>query len=118
MLTFISKCDIMNLWRYFPIQIYNREGPMRSVLEELWYGNICPNSGCREASKEAKQLMSYIADHHDNLQATLTDKQKAILEKFDDCYAELTDIYEREIFVYAFRLGARIAIEVMNFSVE
>ena len=59
-------------------------------------------------------IMGYIADHHDNLLATLTDKQKEILEKFDDCYAELTDINEREIFVYAFRLGARIAIEVFS----
>ena len=91
---------------------------MRSILEELWYGNVCPNAGCREVRKEVKELMGYIADHHDNLQATLTDKQKEILEKFDDCYAELTDINEREIFVYAFRLGARIAIEVMNFSIE
>ncbi len=91
---------------------------MKSILEELWYGNVCPNYGCHEATKEAKELMGYIADHHDNLLATLTDKQKEILEKFDDFYAELTDINEREIFVYAFRLGARIAIEVMNFSVE
>ena len=87
---------------------------MRNILEELWYGNVCPNGGCRELTHEAKQLMKYIADHHDNLQATLTDKQKEILEKFDDCYAELTDINEREIFVYAFRLGARIAIEVLS----
>ena len=91
---------------------------MRSILEEMWYGNVCPNVGCREVTKEAKELMVYIADHHDSLQATLTEKQREILEKFDDCYAELTDINEREIFVYAFRLGARIAIEVMNFSVE
>ena len=87
---------------------------MKSILEELWYGNVCPNGGCRESTAEAKQLMKYIADHHDNLQATLTDKQKEVLEKFDDCYAELTDINEREIFVYAFRLGARIAIEVLS----
>ena len=58
--------------------------------------------------------MKYIANHHDNLHATLTDEQKEIPEKFDDCYAELTDISEREIFVYAFRLGARIAIEVLS----
>lgn len=51
--------------------------------------------------------------HHDNLQATLTEEQKETLEKFDDSYAELTDINEREIFVYAFRLGARIMLEVM-----
>ena len=91
---------------------------MRSILEELWYGNICPNNEYREATKEAKELMGYIADHHDNLQATLTDKQKELLEKFDDCYAELTDINEREIFVYAFRLGAKIGIEVMQLYVE
>ena len=91
---------------------------MKSIIEELWYGNVCPNTGCRKATKEEKELIGYIADHHDNLQATLTDKQKEILEKFDDCCAELTDINEREIFVYAFRLGARIAIEVMSFDVD
>ena len=98
--------------------IYIKGVFIKSILEELWYGNVCPNSGCREATKAAKELMVHIANHHDNLHATLTDEQKEMLERFDDCYAELTDINEREIFVYAFRLGARIAIEVMNFSVE
>ena len=89
---------------------------MRSILEELFYGNICPNTDCRSHDKETKQLMGYIADHHDNLLSTLSDQQKEILEKFDDCYNELTDINEREIFAYAFRLGMRIAIDVMIFN--
>ena len=86
---------------------------MKSILEELFYGNVCPNTDCRSKDKETKELMGYVADHHDMLLKELTDKQKEILEKFDDCYNELTDINEREIFVYAFRLGARIAIEVL-----
>ena len=90
---------------------------MRKIIEELWYGNICSNIECREGAKEAKELMEYVADHHDKLQATLTDKQKEILKKFDDCYAELTDINEREIFSYAFKLGMRIAIEVLTSNV-
>ena len=57
---------------------------MRSILEELWYGNLCPNSGCREGTKEAGELMGYIADHHDALLGMLTDKQKETLEKFRD----------------------------------
>ena len=85
---------------------------MRSILEELFYGNICPNTDCRSNDKEVKELMGYIADHHDNLNKTLSDKQKELLEKFDDCYNELTDINERELFIYAFRLGARITLEV------
>ena len=91
---------------------------MKSILEEMWYGNISPSTEICESSQEAKDLIGYIADHHESLRSTLTEKQKEILEKFDDCYSELTEINEREIFVYAFRLGARIAIEVMNFSVE
>ena len=87
---------------------------MRSILEELFYGNICPNTDCRSHDKETKQLMGYIADHHDNLLSTLNDQQKELLEKFDDCYNELTDISEREIFTYAFKLGMMIAIEVLH----
>ena len=87
---------------------------MKSILEELFYGNVCPNTDCRSKEKEVKDLMGYIADHHDALFGELTDKQKETLEKFDDCYADLTDINEREIFVYAFKLGMRIAIEVMS----
>ena len=87
---------------------------MKSILEELFYGNISPNTDCRGNDEQTKELMVYIADHHNALKGELTDKQKEILEKFDDCWNELTDINEREIFVYAFKLGARIAIEVLS----
>ena len=86
---------------------------MKRILEELWYGNICPSDGCREATQETKELMRCITEHHDNLYATLSEKHKETLEKFDDCFAELTDINERDIFVYAFRLGAKWMLEVM-----
>ena len=57
---------------------------MKSILEELWYGNVCPNNGCRELTKQAKMLMGNLADYHANLQETLSDKQKELLENFDD----------------------------------
>ena len=85
-----------------------------TVLKELWYGNISPNSDCRIATKETKELIGYIATHHDNLFATLDEKQKDILQRFDDCWSELSEINEREIFTYAFRLGARIMLEVLK----
>ena len=65
-----------------------------------------------------EELMGYIADHHDTLIAQLNEKQKEIFEKFDDCWDELTDINEREIFVYAFKLGMRIAIEVLSSNTD
>ena len=62
--------------------------------------------------------MGYIADHYGALNGTLTDKQKEMFDKFNDCYDELTDINEREISVYTFRLGMRIATEVMMVNVQ
>ena len=91
---------------------------MKSILEELFYGNLYPNSDCRSKDEQTKELMGYIADHHDNLLNMLTDKQKEVFEKFDDCWGELTDINEREIFVYAFKLGMRIAIEVLSSNTD
>jgi len=90
---------------------------MNSILEELWYGSVCPNTECRKTTNETKKLMGYISDHYDSLQSTLTSEQKEILEKFTDCHAELTDINEREIFVYAFKLGARIVIEMLSLDI-
>ena len=87
---------------------------MRSILEELFYGNVCPNTDCRSHDKETKQLMGYIAEHHDNLLSTLNDQQKENLEKFDDCWGEYMSLAEAAIFEYAFKLGMQIAIEALT----
>jgi len=47
----------------------------------------------------------------------LTDQKNEVLEKFVEYDTELTSMREREIFRYAYRLGAKIAIEVMRFEV-
>ena len=86
---------------------------MRSILEELFYGNVCPGVDVQRTNETTNELMGYITEHHNTLMEELTAKQKETLEKFEDCYSELTDINERKIFVYAFRLGMRIAIEVL-----
>ncbi len=87
---------------------------MRSILEELWYGNVCPNIGNKEVTQETKDLMEYVQRHRTNLMKSFTDEQKETLEKLDDCYAELSDRNEREIFTRAFCLGAKIVFEIMN----
>ena len=65
---------------------------MKSILEELFYGNVCPNTDCRNYEQDTKEIMGDLSGHYDTLLKELTDKQKEGLEKFDDCYCELTDI--------------------------
>ena len=85
---------------------------MRSVINELWHGNIVPQEDSRNNSPEMKELMEYMARHHDDLLKTMTDEQREIFEKFDDCWSEYSSYAEEAIFEYAFNLGARLAMEV------
>ena len=91
---------------------------MKSILGELWYGNITPQEDCRNNTPEMKQLMDYMARHHDDLLKTLTDEQRDIFERFDDCWSEYTSLAEEAIFVYAFRLGAQMTLDALHGSGE
>ena len=87
---------------------------MRSILQELWHGNVCSQTDSRNNSPGMKQLMEYMARHHDDLLGTMTDEQKEIFEKFDDCWSEYASYAEEAIFTYAFKPGMRIAIETLT----
>ena len=87
---------------------------MRSVINELWHGNIVPQEDSRNNSLEMKELMEYMARHHDDLLKTMTDEQREIFEKFDDCWSEYSSYAEEAIFEYAFKLGARLMMETQQ----
>lgn len=86
---------------------------MKSIIQELWHGDVLPQEDSHNHSKEEKELMGYMARHHDDLLKTMTDEQKAIFEKFTDCWGEYEGLVEEAIFTYAFKLGMRMAIETL-----
>ena len=84
-----------------------------NIIEELWYGNIDPLNGGIFKSSEMKDLIGYIARHREDLEKTLTDEQKEVFEKFDDCNTELNRLSETSIFECGFKLGARLILSVL-----
>ena len=84
------------------------------LLKEPWHGNIIPGEDSRNNSKEMKELLGYMARHHEDLEKNFTDEQKEIFEKFHDCWDEYVSLAEAAIFEYAFRLGARRTMEVQT----
>ena len=62
---------------------------MKSMIKELWHGNINPQEDSRNNSPEMKELMEYMARHHVYLLKTKTDEQKEIFEKFEDCWESM-----------------------------
>lgn len=92
---------------------------MKSAIEEMWYGNIDSQENMNISDDpDIKQLISYMIRHMDELTATLTNKQKEMLEKYNDCRNEYESKYHETIFAYGFRLGARMMLDIVNGEVS
>ena len=87
---------------------------MKETIEELWHGNIIPQEDSRTNSPEMKELLGYMARHHEDLEKSFTDEQKEIFEKFHDCWSEYASLVEEAIFAYAFKLGGRLMLETLQ----
>ena len=77
---------------------------MKSIINELWHGNIIPQEDSRNNTKEMKELLGYMSRHHEDLEKSFTDEQKEIFEKFHDCWSEYMSLGEAAIFEYAFKV--------------
>ena len=111
---FEKVLDFLSLLWYVVVLTEKEAKPMKSMIQELWHGNIVPQEDSRTNSKEMKELLGYMARHHEDLKKTFTDEQKDIFEKFHDCWDEYVSLAEAAIFEYAFKLGMQIAIETIK----
>ncbi len=87
---------------------------MKNMIKELWHGNIIPHEDSRINSKEMKELLGYMARHHEELEKSFTDEQKETFEKFHNYWNDYMSLAEASIFEYAFKLGMQMAIETLT----
>ena len=86
---------------------------MKKTILDLWYGNTDPQEH-KNNDPRIKDLLKLVARNSSELSNSLNEKQKELLEKYSDTVYELHTLNERSIFVYAFRLGMRLAFEVLS----
>ena len=84
-----------------------------NVLEDFWNGNINPQEESKKYNREIKNLLTLMGRNRDALSITLTDEQREVLEKYDDCVNEMYGLIEVAIFSYAFRLGGRLMLATL-----
>ena len=87
---------------------------MRELLEEFWYGNVTPQEQYTNHHPEVDELLRLADKNLTKLSETLTEAQKELLQKYDESIGELNSIMERELFIYAFRLGGRFMVETLS----
>lgn len=87
---------------------------MKSLLEELYYGNIRPFADRRDVSEEKRKVLQKMEDYRDRLLDSLSAEQKHLLEEYESCASEITSQTECEIFIGGFQLGMRLALELLE----
>ena len=84
------------------------------ILEELWYGNIEPTEYGTSPSPEYRELRRLVDRNETDLRATMTDAQKELFNRYLESVLEYQTLSELMLFQNSFKLGARLAIEVMT----
>ena len=81
---------------------------MDNILTELWYGNVAPWEQSNRSDREYKELTELLCRNRDKLTEGLTEAQKELLDKYDECQNELSAKTEKNAFVQGFCLGTRL----------
>lgn len=85
-----------------------------SILEEFWYGNLDPAEYDASSSEEYKELLQLISRNEEKLLATMTDAQKNLFSRYQDCVREFQAMAECLLFQNSFRLGAKMILDIMK----
>lgn len=84
------------------------------VLKELFRGNISPTERSVRPGSDYKKTSLEICEQLDRFLETLTPEGKKQWESISDLRNDMTIMGEEEAFIYGFRLGARMIMDVVG----
>ena len=85
-------------------------------LEDLWYGNVIPHEQFLDGNTEYRKLLTQTVKRRDELETSLTEKQKELLTAYDAACAELNSLSDLSAFSFGFRLGVKLILEATYYS--
>ena len=86
---------------------------MRNIIEELYYGNICPIDRKIVKGGQYSHLLHLMTRNDEKLTETLTQAQQETFVKYKDCASEINEANKVASFAVGFKLGIRLAVEAM-----
>ena len=83
------------------------------ILEDLYLGDIRPSERSFKRNSQYAKALADLVKAGDALTDTLTEKQKEMFEDYITAQREVNVLTDCEMFIYAFRLSAKIIIDVL-----
>ena len=84
------------------------------ILEDLYMGDIHPSERSFKKDSQYSKALKNVVKAGDALIGTLTEKQKEQFEAYMSAQREVNVLTDCETFIYAFRLGAKIMMDVLT----
>lgn len=84
------------------------------VLRELWRGEISPTDRRVRQDSEYQQRAAEVRKQMMDFAAMLSPEGKERMEDINDLKHSLSMMAEEDVFIYGFRLGARMMLDVMG----
>ncbi len=90
---------------------------MPSIFKEFYYGNICPADHIFPQGEDAekyKALFKAQVEIGDQLERRLDAQGRKQFDAYRDMQIDVNSMEHEGFFLYAFRLGARMTMELLN----
>ena len=84
------------------------------ILEDLYMGDIHPSERSFKKDSQYSKALNNVVKAGDTLIGSLTEKQKEQFEAYMSAQREVNVLTDCETFIYAFRLGAKIMMDVLT----
>ncbi|MBQ3482228.1 MAG: hypothetical protein IJH48_07935 [Oscillospiraceae bacterium] len=84
------------------------------ILEDLYLGDIRPNERFFKRNSQYAKALDEVVKVSDVLMASLNKDEKKLFEDFMDAQREVSVLTDCETFCYAFKLGAKIMLDVLT----
>ena len=84
---------------------------MKSIIEELYYGNIDPQDSGFEQDESIQRELQTISENEDWLTEHLTGEEKKRFLDFADAWSAYNGDATLDGFITGFRLGARFVLD-------
>lgn len=84
------------------------------ILEDLYVGDVRPNERFFKRNIQYAKALDEVVKVGDTLTASLNEDEKKLFEDFMDAQREVTILTDCETFCYAFKLGAKIMLDVLR----
>ena len=81
------------------------------MIEDLFYGNICPCEKHLTRGSEYSHLLELSVKNEEKLFAILSPQQKEMYEKLKDYMTDMSNLLEKEAFIDGFKLGMKLMAE-------